>query len=100
MPTAVLERLYVDRYDNIFVNILVKLFLNHQFLFRRSTDGNTCVAKCLLVQQSVLTSSFTSFCQTLAIDKWNTDSVEEFLDIYLMKEDEIEGSEQQAEALP
>ena len=23
--------------------------------------------------------------QTLAIDKWNTDSVEEFLDIYLIK---------------
>ena len=24
--------------------------------------------------------------QTLAIDKWNTDSVEEFLDIYLIKD--------------
>jgi len=28
------------------------------------------------------------FFQTLAIDKWNTDSVEEFLDLYLIKEDE------------
>lgn len=27
-----------------------------------------------------------SVIETLAIDKWNTDSVEEFLDIYLMKE--------------
>ena len=27
------------------------------------------------------------FFQTLAIDKWNTDSVEEFLDIYLIKDE-------------
>jgi hypothetical protein len=31
---------------------------------------------------------FVPFFQTLAIDKWNTDSVEEFLDIYLEKDAE------------
>ena len=33
--------------------------------------------------------------QTLAIDKWNTDSVEEFLDIYVIKD----GGEEQEENL-
>jgi hypothetical protein len=32
--------------------------------------------------------------ETLAIDKWNTDSVEEFLDIYLMKEDETSAAQE------
>jgi len=30
----------------------------------------------------------------IAIDKWNTDSVEEFLDIYLMKEDETSAAQE------
>ncbi len=56
---------------------------------------------CLELNTPVLASYFYFFCcQTLAIDKWNTDSVEEFLDIYLMKEEEITQSEQQTEALP
>jgi len=33
-----------------------------------------------------------SVTETLAIDKWNTDSVEEFLDIYLESSDESEAS--------
>lgn len=34
-----------------------------------------------------------SVIETLAIDKWNTDSVDEFLDIYLLKEEELEDNQ-------
>jgi hypothetical protein len=37
--------------------------------------------------------------ETLAIDKWNTDSVEEFLDTVMVRKEEVEGEEEEVEGV-
>ena len=50
--------------------------------------------KILFLSENPWQSCLRFIFQTLAIDKWNTDSVEEFLDIYLMKEDETSAAQE------